>query len=310
MLNLNDLHFFVAAVSHGGFAAAARHLDCPKSTVSKRVAELEESLQARLIYRSSRSFTLTDVGRDVFEHARAAMIEAEAAQEAVHRRVAEPSGTVRMTAAVPTAQLYLAEHLPALARAYPKLHVQLEVSDRMVDIVQEGFDIAVRSHFSPLPDSGLVQRQLAVELIVLVAAPAYLARQGEPQSPADLARHDGLLTGAAAGTWRLCGPAGERVEVSPLARMTVNESMVLAGAAAAGLGIVPLPEQMVRPALQAGQLVHVLPDWTAGTVTTTMLMPARRGQLPAVRATVAFLADCLGADQDVWSRRVTAHPSA
>lgn len=296
MLNLNDLRYFVAAVTHGGFAPAARRLGCPKSTVSKRVAALEQSLQARLVYRSSRSFTLTDVGRDVFEHARAALIEAEAVEEVVNRRVAEPSGTIRMTAAVPTAQLYLAEHLPALARAYPKLHVQLEVSDRMVDVVQEGFDIAVRSHFGPLPDSGLVQRQLTVEPILLVAAPSYLERHDPLRTPDQLAQHDGLLTGALSGTWRLSDAGGETIQVVPVPRMTINESMVLTAAAIDGLGIVPLPARMCRPALEAGHLVHVLPDWTAGTVTTTMLMPARRGQLPGVRATVEFLVRCLGGD--------------
>ncbi|MGX6571172.1 LysR substrate-binding domain-containing protein [Cupriavidus necator] len=293
MLNLNDLRFFVMAVANGGFAAAGRALGVPKSTVSKRVAELEQALQARLLYRSSRSFTLTDAGRDFYEHARAALIEAEAAQEAVQRRVAEPSGTVRITASVPTAQQYLAMHLPALARAYPRLHLQLEVSDRRVDLVQEGFDIAVRSHFAPLPDSGLVQRQLAVDEIVLVASPAYLSGRGTPQAPAQLSDHDGLLTGAAAGTWRLSGPAGTGAEVTPVPRMTVNESAVLLGAAVAGLGIVPLPQELCRAALAAGELVRVLPDWTAGSVTTTLLMPARRGQLPGVRATVDFLVQCL-----------------
>ncbi len=293
MLNLNDLRFFVMAVTHGGFAAAGRALGVPKSTVSKRVAELEQALQARLLYRSSRSFTLTDAGRDFYEHARASLIEAEAAQEAVQRRVAEPSGTVRITASVPTAQQYLAVHLPALARAYPRLHVQLEVSDRMVDLVQEGFDIAVRSHFAPLPDSGLVQRPLAVEAIVLVAAPSYLAARGVPAAPGHLTGHDGLLTGVAAGTWRLSGPDGARMEVAPVPRMTVNESVVLLGAAMAGLGIVPLPQELCRAAVASGQLVRVLPDWTAGSVTTTLLMPARRGQLPGVRATVDFLVNCL-----------------
>ncbi|MEC3764752.1 MULTISPECIES: LysR substrate-binding domain-containing protein [Cupriavidus] len=293
MINLNDLRFFVVAVTHGGFAAAGRALGVPKSTVSKRVAELEQALQARLLYRSSRSFTLTDAGRDFYDHAHAALIEAEAAQEAVQRRVAEPSGTVRITAAVPTAQRYLAPHLPALARAYPRLHVQLEVSDRMVDLVQEGFDIAVRSHFAPLPDSGLVQRQLAVEDIVLVASPDYLAGRGMPETPAALSGHDGLLTGATAGTWRLWGGQGARAEATPVPRMTVNESTVLLGAAVAGLGIVPLPHELCRAALAAGQLARVLPQWTAGSVTTTLLLPARRGQLPAVRATVDFLAQCL-----------------
>ncbi|RST54435.1 LysR substrate-binding domain-containing protein [Variovorax sp. MHTC-1] len=293
MLNLNDLHFFAAAVEHGGFSAASRQLGLPKSTISKRVAELENQLDVRLIQRSSRSFALTEVGRDFYEHAHAALIEAESAEQVVRRRVAEPSGAVRMTASVPTAQLYLSAHLPELARTYPRLHVQLDVSDRFVDVVQEGYDIAVRSHFAPLPDSGLVQRQLMVERIILVAAPGYLKERGPLVSPEALQRHDGLLTGMAARTWLLCGKTGEKAEVAPVPRLTANESMVLLNAAIAGLGITCLPERFCRAALKAKQLTQVLPDWHAGSVTTTILMPHRRGQLPGVRATVEFLARCL-----------------
>ena len=181
MLNLNDLGLFVQAVDSGGFAAAARRLGLPKSTISKRVAELEAALGARLIHRTSRSFVLTELGRDFYDHARGAMIEAEAAEGVVLRRLTEPSGTVRITASVPTAQSRLSGLLPALARAYPKIRLQLHVTDRFVDLVQEGFDIAVRSHFAPLPDSDLVQRRMAVERITLVAAPDYLARRGVPR---------------------------------------------------------------------------------------------------------------------------------
>ncbi|CAD5107564.1 LysR family transcriptional regulator [Zestomonas carbonaria] len=293
MLNLNDLALFVAAIEHGGFATASRRLGIPKSTLSKRVAELESSLAARLIQRTSRSFVLTDAGRDFYEHARAALIEAEAAEEVVRRRVAEPSGRVRISASVPTAQLYLAEHLPRLAQAYPRLHVQLDVSDRFVDLVQEGYDIAVRSHFAPLPDSGLVQRPLTVEPIVLVAASAYLERHEPLLEPLQLARHDGLLTGAAAGAWTLAAADGRQVRVEPIARMTANESVVLLNAAEAGLGVVCLPERMCRDAIAAGRLVRVLPDWQAGQVATTLVMPHRRGQLPGVRAVVEFLVECL-----------------
>lgn len=294
MLNLNDLRFFVQAVDCGGFTAAGRRLGAPKTTVSKRVAELEAALGARLIHRTSRSFTLTEVGRDFYDHARAALIEAETAEAVVRWRQAEPSGTVRLTASVPTAQLYLAGHLPALAEAYPKLHLVVEVTDRFVDLVQEGFDIALRSHFAPLPDSQLVQRRLAREDIVLIAAPAYLQARGTPQWPQDLAVHDGLLTGPAATTWRLWmgvggGDADEAVEVTPRPRMVADESVVLRKAAVAGLGITCLPEAMCRDDLAHGALARVLPEWTAGSVTTSLLMPHRRGQLPAVRAVVDFL---------------------
>lgn len=291
MLNLNDLVLFAAAVEQGGFAAASRRLGIPKSTISKRVAELEDALSARLIHRTSRAFALTELGRDFYEHARAALIEAEAAEAIVRRRQAEPSGTVRISASVPAAQLYLAAHLPRLARAYPKLQVQLDVTDRFVDLLQENVDIAVRSHFAPLPDSGLVQRQVMVEPVILVAAPTYLDSSGIPQLPADLRDHQGLLTDASAMTWQLFAN-GERTQVAPRPVLVANESMVLIAAAIAGLGIVCLPERMCRDAINAAQLTRVLPDWNAGTVTTTLVMPHRRGQLPAVRATVEFLVGC------------------
>ncbi|WP_460971397.1 LysR substrate-binding domain-containing protein [Novilysobacter erysipheiresistens] len=287
---------FAAAVEHGGFAAASRRLGVPKSTISKRVAELEAVLAARLIHRTSRSFVLTELGRDFYEHARAALIETEAAEAVVRRRQAEPSGTVKITASVPTAQMHLAPHLPALSRAYPRLQVQLEVTDRFVDLVLEGFDIAVRSHFASLPDSGLVQRQLLIEPILLVAAPGYLDQRVALSSPADLASHDGLLTGATATQWQLSNASGETLQTTPLPRMVANESTVLVNAAVAGLGVVCLPETICRAALVAGQLVRVLPEWTAGRVTTTIVMPHRRGQLPAVRAAVEFLARCVGKD--------------
>ena len=293
MLNLNDLRLFVQAIDSGGFTAAARRAGMPKSTVSKRIAELEADLGARLIQRTSRSFALTETGRAFYDHARAAVIEAETAEDVVRSRLAEPSGTVRMTAAVPTAQFVLAEHLPDLAEAFPRLRLELHATDRFVDLVQEGFDIAVRSHFAPLPDSSLVQRRLAVEPVILVAAPGYLAARGTPATPGDIAGHDGLLTGPAATAWRLNGP-GVEVVVTPQPRMVADESIVLLRAAAAGLGIACLPERMCRADAAAGALVGVLPGWTAGTVTTTLLMPHRRGLLPSVRAVVEFLAERLG----------------
>jgi DNA-binding transcriptional LysR family regulator len=294
MLNLNDLILFVRAVDSGGFAAAGRRLGLPKSTISKRVAELEAALGARLIHRTSRSFVLTELGRDFYDHAQAAMIEAEAAESVVRRRLAEPSGTVRITASVPTAQSRLSGLLPALARAYPKIRLQLHVTDRFVDLVQEGFDIAVRSHFAPLPDSELVQRRMAVERITLVAAPDYLARRGEPREPADLKDHDGLLTGPSATVWRLRHRDGREVQVAPASNFVADESVVLLKAAAAGLGIACGPETMTAESRAAGMLQPVLPEWEAGTVWTTLLTPSRRGQLPAVRAVIDFLAKAAG----------------
>lgn len=289
MLNPADLLLFAAAVEHGGFAAAARELGIPKSTLSKRLAVLEASLGARLVHRTSRSFTLTDLGREVHEHARAARIELDAAEQIVRRRMAEPAGTVRITASVPDAQDLLARLLPGVAQAYPALRIDLDVTDRFVDLVEEGYDLALRSHFSPLPDSGLVQRALQSQEVVLVASPGYLSAQGEPATPGDLARHDGLLVASRRPSWRLSGPQGEEAEVVPHARMAANESGVLLSAASAGVGIACLPVRMCEAAFGSGALRRVLPGWMAGTVTTSVVMPHRRGLLPAVRAVVEAL---------------------
>jgi len=288
--NFNDLHIFVQAVDSGGFAAAARHLGVPKSTVSKRVAELETDLGIRLIHRTSRSFVLTEVGKDFYDHARAAVIEAEAAESVVQQRQAEPQGTVRITASVPVAQLHLADRLPALARAYPKLDLQLHVTDRFVDLVREGFDIAIRSHFAPLPDSDLMQRRMRVERITLLASPDYLALRGTPGCPEDLAGHDGLMTGPASRTWYLRDNDGREVQVAPMARLVADEASVLLRAAAAGLGIACLPETLSAGSIESGELIQVLPGWSAGSVTSTILTPHRRSQLPSVRAVIDFLA--------------------
>lgn len=290
MLNLNDVYFFTQVIDHGGFAPAARVTGTPKSTLSKRITALEAELGVRLIQRSSRRFTVTDLGREFHRHAVAMLIEAEAAENAVRQRLAEPSGIVRITASIPTAQAALAQPLLELARRYPKLHVAVQAADRFVDIIQEGIDIAVRDHFAPLPDSGLIQRTVCVDPVYLVAAPDYLAAHGMPAAPAELAGHDGLLVHPQAAPWRL-QRNGEVVEVLPRGRLSANESSILLAAAAGGMGIACLPRKLCGAALQAGQLLRVLPEWTAGQVTTSLLIPHRRGQLPSVRAVADVLAE-------------------
>jgi DNA-binding transcriptional LysR family regulator len=291
LLNLNDLYLFVQVVDSRGFAPAARRLGMPKSTLSKRIAQLEQELGVTLVHRTSRSFTVTDIGADFYRHAAAMLIEAEAAEDVVKGRLAEPAGTVRITASIPSVQLTLADLLPDLALKYPKIQLVVHATDRFVDIVQEGFDIALRAHFAPLPDSDLVQRRLSVEPIYLVAAPGYLEQRGVPQHPTELTEHDGLPVSRTLPPWRLTSDAGEVVEVYAKPRLIADESVTLLRAAEAGLGIACLPRHLCRSALGAGRLAHVLTGWTAGSVTTTLLMPRRRGDLPAVRAVVNFLVE-------------------
>ncbi|WP_354346384.1 LysR substrate-binding domain-containing protein [Phyllobacterium ifriqiyense] len=289
MMNLNDLYLFVQAVEGGSFSEAGRRLGIPKSTISKRIAELETGLGARLIHRTSRSFSLSDAGRDFFNHARGALIEAEAAENIVRSRMAEPSGTVRLTASIPATQFYLADFLPVIAGTYPKINLEMHASDRFVDLVQEGYDLAIRSHFAPLPDSDLIQKQLMLEPIFVVASPGYISARGAPATPHDLINHFGLLTAPGAETWHLVSDTGVAVAAKPIRRMMANESIALIKAAIAGLGLTCLPSSICASAIRSGDLVRVLPGWSAGTVTTTLLMPHRRGQLPSVRAVVEFL---------------------
>ena len=293
-MNLNDLNLFVQAVENGGFTAAGKRLGMPKSTVSKRVAELEAQLGVRLIQRTSRSFALTELGRDFFQHARASVIEAENAETIVRTHLGEPSGTVRLTTSVPTAQFTLAPHLPELARVYPKLVLSLHVTDRFVDIVQEGFDIAIRSHIQPLPDSTLVQRRLATHAFLVVASPAYVAEHGMPDRPEALATHRIIGAGPTDLEWRLRAEDGQEAAIAMQPVLSADEPFVLLKAAASGIGITCLPTSVCRTAIEDGTLIHLLPGWTAGSVATTILMPHRRGQLPAVRAVVDFFHERLG----------------
>lgn len=294
MLNLNDLQWFVRVVDHGGFAAAARALEVPKSTLSKRVALLETSLGVRLIQRSSRVFVVTDTGQAFYRHAAAMLIEAEAAENVVRGLQAEPAGIVRITASVTTAQLVLAGLLPALAARHPRLQVMLHATDRFVDLVQEGFDIGVRDHSAPLSDSELVQRRVGHEPFYAVASPGYLAAHGgAPVHPHDLAAHDALLLSPApsAQVWTFLR-GGESFAVRPVPRFFADEPWTLLQAALAGVGIGCLPRGLCQPDIEAGRLVRLLPDFRyAGGMTTTLLISHRRGQLPSVRAAVDFLAE-------------------
>lgn len=292
MLNLNDLQVFVQVVDHGGFTAAGRALNLPKQTLSKRVAELERRAGVRLIQRTSRSFTVTELGDELYRHAAAMVIEAEAAEHVILGRLAEPSGTVRITASVPSVQTRLAPLLPRIALAYPKIRIVLNASDRFVDIVQEGYDIALRTHSAPLPDSDLVQRRLSTEHFLLVASPSYLGDR-DLDSPGQLDGLDGIFSSQDERAWTLSGPDSAVRSVALVPRYVSNEGAAILSAAVAGLGIGALPTFMCEKDVQSGRLVRVAPAWTAGELVTTLIMPSRRGLLPSVRIVADLLAEQL-----------------
>ncbi|MCH7336508.1 LysR substrate-binding domain-containing protein [Acinetobacter sp. NIPH 2699] len=291
--HLNDVFLFVVAVEHQGFSAAAKQLNLPKSTISKRVAALEQKLGLTLIHRSSRSFVLSEAGKLFYQHAKNAVDEFRYAEENLLMQQQEPSGVVRLSASVPVAQYILSDCLPELAERYPKLLLQLEVTDRYVDVMSENFDIVIRSHFQPLVDSGLIQRVLTHDKIIAVAAQTYVMKAEPIGCPNDLVHHQGLWSDLQMNPWHFQHLNGEKQTVRPNVRFMANESEVLKGAVKRGIGITLLPESFCINELSDRSLVNVLPEWTAGSVTTSLLMLTRRGLLPSVNITADFLVEKL-----------------
>src|SRR5881392_4134578 len=178
MLDLKDVFHFVQVVDRGGFTSAGNSLGLPKSTLSHRVQELEGSLGVRLINRTSRQFGMTDVGAEFYRYAIALLQSADVAEEAVRLRLSEPSGVIRLTTAVEIAQFALRDLIPAFLNRHPKVQIVEIATDRYVDIVGEGFDLAIRGHTTPLQNSSLVQRAIASVPWFLFAGPAYMKRAG------------------------------------------------------------------------------------------------------------------------------------
>ncbi|MDT2021719.1 LysR substrate-binding domain-containing protein [Methylocella sp. CPCC 101449] len=295
MLDLNDLRLFVQVADHGGFAAAGRALAMPKSTLAKRIGDFETRLGLRLFQRHARQFALTEIGRELYERAQAMLVEAETAEALIQGRLHEPAGLVRFTASVLEAQTLLTDLLPEFAVAHPKVFLELDATDRLVDVIEDGFDLALRTHYGPLPDSSQVQRRLGVSFNHLVCAPSYLEGRPRPNSPAELGGHLGIWFAlkTKALPWRFYDDQGRSFEdaaAMPCWRFVSNDPATLLNAAIAGLGIASLPARMCAGALASGQLVRLLEGWHPGGPTLTLLTPHRRGQLPAVRALSDFLA--------------------
>ncbi len=294
MLDLNDFFYFVQVVDRRGFSAASRKLRISKSTLSHRMQELEASLGVRLLNRTSRHFGMTEAGSDFYRHAVSMLQQAEQAETAMRQRLAEPVGTVRFTAAVATAQFAMREMVADFLIRYPKVNVVGHATDQPVDVVGENFDVAIRAHSLPLPDSTLVQRPLAPVPWFLFAGSAYVDAHGSPETPQDLAKHPSLFmmrTGVAPA-WRLRhsrDPTPE-VVVHLTPRLLSDDMVGLKQAAIAGLGIVALPAYVCRDEVRSGALQRVLPTWLAGDSLLTALIPYRQGLLPCVRAFIDHLA--------------------
>ncbi|MHB1271296.1 MAG: LysR substrate-binding domain-containing protein [Rhodanobacter sp.] len=295
--DLNDLYFYAAVVEHAGFSAAGRALGVPKSRLSKRVARLEERLGVRLLQRTTRRFVVTGVGERFYVHCRAVLEEARAAQDAVDELRAEPRGVVRLSCPVSLAQTVLAHVLPDFLAQYPKMQVRVLASNRRVDVIGEGYDLAIRVRTRLDDDGNLVIRTFGQSRTLLVASPDLLNARGRPANPDELAKLPALSMREHEGAqvWELIGADGEQVNVEVSARLISGDFAVLLESARRGMGVALLPEFVCAPAITRGELEVVLPDWSVPEGTMHFVYPSRRGMLPGVRALVDFLAERLPA---------------
>ena len=290
--DLNDLRFFAAVVEHGGFSAAGRKLGLPKSRLSKRVAELEAQLGVPRLQRTTRKLVITPVGERFYGHARVALEAAQAAHHAVAELRAEPQGLVRVSAPISLAQTVLGPIVSRYLAAHPKVRLQVFASNRRVDVVGEGYDVALRVRERLSEEVELVARTVGIDRNVLVASPAFLDRVGRPESPHDLERLPVLsYLEREESSWELArGDERARVTVAP--RLACGDFPLLVQAAIAGLGIALLPATTCGAEITRGELEPVLPEWSAPFGILHFVYPSRRGLLPAVRAFIdALVAD-------------------
>lgn len=286
MRDLNELAVFSAVVRHGGFTAAATALGMQKSTLSRMVARLEERLETRLLLRTSRQLSVTEAGRVFLERCDEGLRLLDAAEGVVEP--VEPAGTVRMTAMPDFAERFVAPLVAQFAKAHPRVQVELILTTRLVDLVEERVDLAIRS--GPLPDSSLVARRIGTARRCLVASPAYLEARGRPRSVSDLVRHDVLAyrTTDGAVSWRLItstGPRNVRLE----ARLAADDFTVLRDWALAGLGVSLLPGFVCEQGLKSGALVQLLRSSVQEEVPLFLVHPQGRHLPTRVRLLHDFL---------------------
>lgn len=294
MEDLNDLVLFAAVVSHGGFSGAARALGISKSRVSRRVAELEERLTVRLLQRSTRSVRVTEVGAAFFAHCESMSASARAAYEVAARANAKPSGRLRVSCPIGVAHLFMAPLLPAFLQANPGVRLDFELSNRRVDPIGEGYDVAIRIR-TTLDDSELVVRHFGTSDQVLVASPAFVAAAGPFDEPEALQGVKGVGPAGVRGDkprWQLASPDGDLLEIGYSPVFASDDGALICRMALAGLGVAQLPFHVCEPDLRDGRLVALLPGHAIPAHQLHAVYPSRRGMVPAVKAFI----DLLGAE--------------
>lgn len=290
MEDFNDLALFAHVVEQQGFSAASRHLGIPKSRLSRRVSQLEERIGVRLLQRSSRRLLLTSVGQQFYERCQATVAAGEEAFDVARQATAQPQGLLRVSCPFTLAQFWLTPLIPSFMRAYPGVRLQLEVSNRRVDPLQENIDVVLRVRRPPFEDSSLVARPLGSTVDVLLASPALVERLGMPRSLGDLAAWPVLSLPADNERYRWALERGsESHDFAFTPHVVTDDMFALRHLAEQGMGLALLPEIMCRDALADGRLVRLCGEWACAASEIQAAFASRRGMLPAVRAFIDHL---------------------
>ncbi|MEM9691537.1 MAG: LysR family transcriptional regulator [Myxococcota bacterium] len=283
-VDLNDLRVFVQVVESNSFTTAGKRLDMPRSTVSRRIASLERRLGVRLLHRTTRKLELTELGSTYYERCATGLQQLAEAEAQVKSAQATPRGRLRITAPNDVGR-FLAPIVASFLEAYPDVQIDVELSQRVVDMIGEGFDAAIRAS-GHLPDSSLVARRIGGGDSLVYASPSYVARRGAPEKPHDLTQHDVIVLGTrggAATTWRLLS-GHEVVEVPIKSRLRVNDPSLARDAAVAGLGITWLPEFVAKAEVEGGFLQRLLPGVRASESAMYFVYPSAKHLSATLRA--------------------------
>jgi DNA-binding transcriptional LysR family regulator len=306
MQDLNDLYVFSRVVEHSGFTGAAKALGVARSSICRRISQLEERLGIRLVQRTTRHFAVTELGMEFHAYCVRMVAEAQAAYERVACAKAAPSGTIRMSCAPFIAQMVVGPLIPLFVEKNPQVRIAVEAVDRKVDI-EENFDLCIRVRQVPSEDSGLIMRSLGIIQPVLVASKGFLERHGRPNSPADAARLPTLSYGSVQGphVWKLVDLEEDEIQVRHEPALIADDMVFIRQAAMNGLGIAQLPLTACQSEVRQGLLEIVLPDFLAPLCEIQVVFPSRRGMLPAVRSFIDFLAaNCVS---EVPERQIKRH---
>jgi DNA-binding transcriptional LysR family regulator len=284
---------FVRVVEAGSFVAAARQTDIPKSTIARRIEELEGHLGVRLLQRSTRKSELTDAGRSFYQRCRQIVEDVDDAVASVSEHQREPRGTLRFTTSVLLAETYLGNWIVDYLEKHPQVEFDISLTARNADLIADGFDLALR--VGPLESSSYIVRRLAPAPSFICASPRYLESHPAPESIEDLSRHQAIIFSPTRSRtpWELENAEGDRTSVSVRGRMIVNSHPVALQACLGGLGLAELPALVGCEALRSGELVRVLPKWSNASRWLHALYPSRHHLSPTVRTFLDFLTERL-----------------